>query len=636
MKAIFICFLTAILAFTLSTSFGWVYPEHRSIALKAIQNLSPEHRAILDRMWAEARKGYEGRLTESIIDVGQGIKPDKLDYASWAAISGDHSCSPELMLQNVLQTSWILDVANIAAQLDLDIRNSRNKSEHSNAIRNSDIKLQRADAEYATRAGSNNVHFLLARTGVDMTTEEYLKACLEPKAPMNALGAYSWFHFSAMQKAGKYARGGLTPEENSALLLSALADEAFALHFLEDVYAAGHTAGTWGVTAVRKGTHDYYNEKGLEVVTWDGKHAILMGDAYGRPEDFEFASGSVSLSLSQLIGAATGKHRLSLKKGIVNLQNLPDTLNVCKYNVIPTRSKTHEGITGDIEDLGFLADILLKTPVPGLATGLGEIPRFRSELGMFLGVSSSINFSNISNGFGTLQENPGWVGGIEANVRAGLGLDGVLNDAGDGLVFFQLGLRQDASSSQNFNGSTTSIPAGAISSAIPGRAGIDMRFRLPFWLIPGDLLFAAPIVYLISKKTATAMGVAAVNGGAIAWQSGIHTSIGRFQFILGREVGVSYYGTKFLKNDALLIPVTSTETQLVAYSSTKFDFPIIEYRPLRTFSLNQTSSLIFQISAGMDIPHSASVLSPVGVPVPELRPVYHIGMRLVFDWRKYF
>ena len=30
-----------------------------------------------------------------------------------------------------------------------------------NALRNSDIKLQSADPEYATRAGSNNVHFLL-------------------------------------------------------------------------------------------------------------------------------------------------------------------------------------------------------------------------------------------------------------------------------------------------------------------------------------------------------------------------------------------------------------------------------------------------------------------------------------------
>ena len=32
-----------------------------------------------------------------------------------------------------------------------------------------DVRLQRADTEYATRAGSNNAHFLLARPKVDFT-----------------------------------------------------------------------------------------------------------------------------------------------------------------------------------------------------------------------------------------------------------------------------------------------------------------------------------------------------------------------------------------------------------------------------------------------------------------------------------
>ena len=44
-----------------------------------------------------------------------------------------------------------------------------------------------------------------------------------------------------------------------------LADEAFALHFLEDGFSAGHVAGIWGNAALRKGTHDYYDEHGLEV-----------------------------------------------------------------------------------------------------------------------------------------------------------------------------------------------------------------------------------------------------------------------------------------------------------------------------------------------------------------------------------
>ena len=150
-------------------------------------------------------------------------------------------------------------------------------------------------------------HFLLARPDVDTDAREYLTACLKEGAELNALGAYSWFHISALSKAVRYATENLTSEEKSALILSALADEAFALHFLEDVFASGHTAGTWGNASQRKGTHDYYNEHGLEVVTWDGQRMILMGDAYMRPQDAEVAAIRVAMSLEELLDAASGK-----------------------------------------------------------------------------------------------------------------------------------------------------------------------------------------------------------------------------------------------------------------------------------------------------------------------------------------
>ena len=86
--------------------------------------------------------------------------------------------------------------------------------------------------------------------------------------------------------------------ERACLLTSAprsravLADEAFALHFMEDVFAAGHVAGTWGDVSQRKGTHDYYNESGLEVRTRQAgaNTAVLMGDAHMRPEDAQRAA----------------------------------------------------------------------------------------------------------------------------------------------------------------------------------------------------------------------------------------------------------------------------------------------------------------------------------------------------------
>ena len=94
---------------------AWVYPDHRDITLFAIQKLSTSYRELLDRLWTDARKGFEFRLNEIVIDPEQTTKPSFLDCASWPAIAGDHSCSAEYMLHNILETDWIMQVADITA-----------------------------------------------------------------------------------------------------------------------------------------------------------------------------------------------------------------------------------------------------------------------------------------------------------------------------------------------------------------------------------------------------------------------------------------------------------------------------------------------------------------------------------------
>ena len=185
------------------------------------------------------------------------------------------------------------------------------RAERVNALRIADVRLQRADPEYATRAGSNNAHFLLARPRVDFTAQEYMEATLMAGSEINAVGVWGRYHLSALQKATRLARENLAPEERSALARAMLADEAFALHFMEDVFAAGHVAGTWGDVSQRKGTHDYYNASGLEVRTWQGGEntIVLMGDAHMRPEDAERAAEAVRLSLEQLLDTAAGRSR---------------------------------------------------------------------------------------------------------------------------------------------------------------------------------------------------------------------------------------------------------------------------------------------------------------------------------------
>jgi hypothetical protein len=614
-----ICFLFVV------RSHAWIYPEHRFIAMLAIQQLDSTYRSSFERLWSDARKQNVDRLTNLSIDTAQGRKPKQLDFASWPAIAGDHSCSSSNMLYNVLETGWILKVADVAARLDRDIQKSTRRSKHINAIRNSDIRLQRADPGYATRAGSNNVHFLLSRYNVNITALAYRDSCMIEGSALNAIGMYSWYHSSAKRKAMKYSEGNLSEEEKTKVILSALADEAFALHFLEDVFAAGHIAGSWGVASVRKGTHDFYNEKGLEVVTWEGKRIVMRGDAFMNPDDASFAAQAIKMSLEQFIDAATGRSTVQSLSTVAMDLDKPDTFNVCSNNYMPKKIY-------DDHDIGL---VLVKTPVPGLATGAGELPRFRSELGLFLGISTGVDGSGISGGFGAGQTDAGVTGGLEIDVRVGLGLDGVINEAGDGLIFIQGGIRSDQNSSNRIaNASGATIPPGAITSAIPGRTGLTFRARMPFWLIPGDLLVAGPVLLLISPKTLAKMAVTAGNGGAIPWQSGIATRIGRFQFILGREVGISYFGTGSESKDALIIP-GPTQNYMVNYRSTKYDFPILEYRPFQSFSMNQSSSIKFQLTFGFDVPHDATTIYPEGGAVPELKTVTYLGFRLLFDWRHY-
>jgi hypothetical protein len=609
-------------------SYAWIYPEHRDITLLAIQKLDRENRAKLDELWVEARIGYEDRLTEAIIDPTQSINPTQLDFASWPAIAGDHSCSSGNMLQNVLHTDWILKVAGVAAQLKIDLTNSKNRHEHVNALRDSDIKLQRADPQYATRAGSNNVHFLLALPDADTEVREYLTACLTEGAVLNGLGAYTWFHISALQKAAKFFNESLSEEEHSALIRSALADEAYALHFLEDAFAAGHTAGTWGNASQRKGTHDYYNEKGLVTTTWDGRRMILTGDAFMRKQDAELTANSVRLSVEQLIAAATGNLNFDYQyKGEI-VEATPDTFNTCENNFMPERMI-------DPEVIAPCAEVLVTTPVPGLATGLGELPRFRSELGMYIGVVSAVRGNAVNGGFATNQSNPGAAGGIDAGVRIGLGLEGVMHGGGDGLVFFEFGWRQDASSSMKYGNSPLLEKGGQFTAAIPGREALNTRLRMPFYLVPFDLLITAPVLLIVSPETYASMAVSAGLGGLIPWQAGMETSIGRFQFILGREIGVTLYG-RGKDADAILVPIEDNKTALVNFRSTLFDFPIVEYRPFRTFSLEQSSSLVIQLNFGVDIPHKATAVLPEGIETPELGPVWYIGIRTAFDWRYYW
>ena len=51
------------------------------------------------------------------------------------------------------------------------------------------------------------------------------------------------------------------------------------------------------------------------------------------------------------------------------------------------------------------------------------------------------------------------------------------------------------------------------------------------------------------------------------------------------------------------------QISIISYRSTKIEFPILEYRPFRSFEVDQSSSLFLQIYGAVDIPHNVELLS---------------------------
>jgi hypothetical protein len=612
-------------------------------------------------MWQLARTGDEQRLCASGADGEQGAAPSCIDWAALSAIAGDHSCSSREMFETARSAPWILQVADIAAQLKEDlarvpvmpnpesmeqaidtVSDARRRvasevarAQRINALRIADVRLQRADPEYVTRAGANHAHFLLARPQTTTDLTDYAALALRVDSEISAVGVYSYFHLSALQKASRLAgEPQLAAAERAALARAMLADEAFALHFLEDVFAAGHIAGTWGDRSQRQGTHDYYNHNGLEVFTWAGgnRSVVLMGDSYMRAEDIEVAGRTVRTSLEQVLDVAAGRPGGPEFAHTPAAPAAPDAFDVCHNDKLPAREPDLRPLP---QQRPFFAATLAQTPVPGLGPGFGAMPRFRSEVGPFVGLSGAIDGRIVDGGLSDLQSSRGHMTGVDLSLRTGFGLDGVLSEAGDGLVYASIGLRSDSPSSNRFNDNFPGSEGGNLSAAIPARTGVALRFRMPFYLIPGDLLLLSPL-YLANRDAYTKMAVTAGNGGLIPWQYGWATGIGRFQFVLGRELGVTFYGRD--GNDQLIVPRAdpSGQARIVDFKTVTYDLPIAEYRPYRSFSSNQSSSVVFQVFAAADVPRSATTAYPVGGPTPHLRTVWSVGVRLVFDWRYYY
>jgi len=604
---------------------AWIFPEHRDIAVEAIGRLAPADRDVLESIWVEALPGYAAKLCQRLSAGDQGLAPDCIDFAALPALSGDHSCSSADVLDHVLPGDWILGVARVSAETKAALARATTRAGRLNAIASMNLKLQVVDPEYATRAGNNNAHFLLPRTGDDLG--QYLVACFAEGATLNALGLYGLYHITALGLAQRIAAGDVPAAERPAAAREVLALEGFALHWLEDIYSSGHDVGTWGDVAWRKGTHDYYSEFGLDTVDWKGRSIVAFGDANMAPADLERASFAAAVSLTQLASALRPGDELGRLAGAWGRgPAFVRAFDSCN-------EKGQPSARGPSEIPRYFADQIYRMPKPARGPGEVHVPRFRDELGPFVSVFGTIGAGV---GFGSTAGTSG-TGSLAAGVRVGYGADSLTGSIGTGIGFLEVGFA--AQSAQKDSCGTdpgcAALGPAAFFPRIPARSGLDLGLRLPFWVLPGDMLILGPVLALASPRTLAKVGVEAASGGLLPYERRFLTSAGVFQVVVGREVRAVLFG--FSSNPPLAVlpsgaaPDGTTQYAVLEFKEVQLQFPVLEWTPFRTFATQLTFATQVQLGFSVGLT-STHVLFPAGASVSTGTP-WQIWVRGVFDGR---
>ncbi len=610
---------------------AWIYPEHRNIAVAGVQKLPPADRAIFDGLWSEARGALPARLCPTPSAGDQGLAPACLDFAAFPAMSGDHSCSPKEVAERTLGSDWILKVARVAAETQDNLDRSRDRDQTLNAIATSNLELQAADPEYVSRAGANNAHFLLPR--VDNDASAYTRSAVKEGAPLNAMGMYLQYHMAALELAQRYAANPPPPAERPAAALRILVAEGYALHWLEDTFASGHVVGTWGSDAWRKGTHDYYNEFGHDGATWGGEPIILFGDSFMRDSDLRRASDAVVHSLEQLVAALRPGDELGvLAIGFGRPAAEIFGFDSCKEEFQPS-------VAGADGLARHFTPAMQSMPVPGRGQGDVHLPRFREELGPFIGAFASATANLGWGGFST--DTAQFYGSLSAGIRLGFGAESLTGSVGTGLAFIDAGITMQSAQ-------TNSCDAGAVCSVlgtssyfprVPARTGLRLDLRLPFWLIPGDMLLLVPILAIASPSALSTVGVAAASGGLIPYERSFGIGLGSLQIVIGREINTVLYG--YLSDVVILTPVGPPPDPNSTYGAAKLrsislNFPVVEWTPFRTFATQLVFATVVQLGFGVELPFTSPVVYPEGYGNATLGPSYTVFLRAQFDGRYFF
>lgn len=486
------------LLLTASSAAAWTPPEHTLITKAALTRLLEDAgtKVPLERAWWHVVSGAPRPIAWPCEKVDDDVSPACVSFADLPSLAADHSCAPSDLLAILQRDTWVYDVLARSRATGAKLaKPDTPASERLNLRKMMHRDLQIDDPQYLTRAESVPAHFQAAREQLRWgdrvpTLESYLRQVLENGQITNATGLYVNFHAAAISLAA-HARHVCQAGESaecSSYATSMLMAEAFALHFLEDSFAAGHFVGQWGESrALRMGTHDYYSDHWLEARTWKNETYVAHGDAFFGDADLGHAAPAVTASLRQVILAFDGRSPLPFDAVASDdewgqLQRAPSLsdFDTCKETTSPM------GLAS-LATSRTLAEVLEQEPMPTPRNP--EIPRFRAELGPFLGFSGALD-GDFGTDSGGLRGRIGMRGGYGLTHISARGMDTHL---------------------------TAEIGAAALSRVNDSysQTGFAARAHIPFGFLPGDGIFVLPLAAGISQNTVLMRWALIAAGGSI-------------------------------------------------------------------------------------------------------------------------
>jgi hypothetical protein len=249
---------------------AWYFPEHVALEHDGVMQLPPELREILKGAVARARdEGMNlcARVDVPLDEVAQRktvdtrmvhseIGVDCVPYSVLPALAGDHAGSAA-ELRTVLTTKKGIEITSVVAyewsRFEAALTRLPNWSlERMSFVHALDVALYFVDPGYELRAQATHAHF-----GDGGRRIEEVLTRAEAGTIDNSLAQFLAHHLRSL---GLAARGSVS---------EAVLEHAFAMHFLQDAFAAGHLVLTeveWthGNARARR-RHDFFDAKGLAV-----------------------------------------------------------------------------------------------------------------------------------------------------------------------------------------------------------------------------------------------------------------------------------------------------------------------------------------------------------------------------------